>query len=161
MGSRSQRECWGALGPMVLAGNMHKNTMQFTSSGASCYFLCRQCPPTAEVQVHKCSSCDKHTILATCFFLTRCGLAVVNVPLIFPSCFHSPSLFSPCFVSLQPPPWACPYLSPVCWAALLLATKPCCTSLLHPAEDKSLSLAASPGYSIRAMGGTAEEGSPD
>lgn len=82
---------------MVLAGNIHKNTTQFTSSGASYHLLCRQCPLIAKVQVCKCSSRDKHSILGNCFFLTRCGLAVVNVPLIFSSCFHSPILFLPCF----------------------------------------------------------------
>lgn len=98
MGSRSQRPCLGASCPMVLVGNVYKTTTQFTSSGASCYFLCRQCPLTAEVQVCRCSSGDKHSILANCFFLTRCGLAVVNVPLIF---------FSP--VSI-PPVCFCPVL---------------------------------------------------
>lgn len=113
------------------------------------------------LQMCKSSSLDKHSILANCFFLTRCGLAVFNGPLIFFSCFYSPSLFLPCLVSFQPPPCTCPYLLPICWAALLLATKPCCTALLHPGEDKRLSSAAFPEYSIRAMGGTTAEGSPD
>lgn len=149
MGSRSQRPCLGASCPMVLVGNMHKNTTQFTSSGASCYFLCRQCPLTAEVQVCRCSSGDKHSILANCFFLTRCGLAVVNVPLIF---FFLLFLFPQsgfalfCFSSTHTMGLS---LSLAC--LLGWPTKPCCTALLHPAEEQRLSSAASPGYSTRAM----------
>lgn len=102
------------------------------------------CLLIAEVQVCKCSSHEKHSVLANCLLLTRWGLAVVNFLWFFYSCFHSPSLVLPCLVSLQPSPWACPYFLPACWVAFLLATTPCYKALLHSGEDKRLSSAAFP-----------------
>lgn len=111
------------------------------------------------LQMCKSSSLDKHSILANCFFLTRCGLAVFNGPLIFSPASILPVCFCPALFLFNPHPAPVPISC--LFAALLLATKPCCTALLHPGEDKRLSSAAFPEYSIRAMGGTTAEGSPD
>lgn len=117
--------------------------------GASRYFLCKQCPLTAEAQVCKCSS-PNTWILAICVFLTRCCLAVFNSPFFPPGSVPTVCFSLSC--SLQCPPWACTSLLPVCQTALLQATKPCNIALCtleraSPLWQDRLSSAAFPGTS--------------
>lgn len=89
-GSSSQTTHWGAS--LLTAGsagweNAQNHNAAHRLCEASSYFLCKPCPFTAEVQLCRCSSLDKHWAWQTASF--------------WPDVFNGPLFFTPDSVSLS------------------------------------------------------------